>query len=115
MSARMWTSGWDFFTPTETVVYHLWTRSYRRTFHELKDAHTMQQRQKSIAHVKMLMTNDQADALDNESLLPLGSQRSLDAYQKHVGVDFTLQKVEWRAEWGGLDPQHFDLSAKTTA
>ena len=29
MAVRMFTSGWDVFTPPETVVFHLWTRSHR--------------------------------------------------------------------------------------
>ena len=30
--ARMWTAGYDVFAPTETVVFHLWTRDYRPSF-----------------------------------------------------------------------------------
>ncbi|CAE8584848.1 unnamed protein product, partial [Polarella glacialis] len=28
MAARLWTSGWDFFTPTKVMGYHLWTRKH---------------------------------------------------------------------------------------
>jgi hypothetical protein len=98
MSARLWTSGWDFFSPSESVVYHLWTRSYRNTFHEVEDARALEHRQQSLAGVKRQL---------------IGFVRSIDEYQQHVGINFKAQTVEWRAEWGNLDPQRFDLSAKS--
>ena len=33
MLARMWTAGFDLYTPPRSVVWHLWSRSYRPTFH----------------------------------------------------------------------------------
>jgi hypothetical protein len=118
MSARLWTSGWDFFSPSESVVYHLWTRSYRNTFHEVEDARALEHRQQSLAGVKrQLIGNDDDDGRGGVSrasdLLPLGFVRSIDEYQQHVGINFKAQTVEWRAEWGNLDPQRFDLSAKS--
>lgn len=26
MAARLWTHGWDFFSPPHHVIYHLWSR-----------------------------------------------------------------------------------------
>ena len=34
LALRLWTHGFDFFTPRENMVYHLWTREYRPTFRE---------------------------------------------------------------------------------
>jgi hypothetical protein len=28
MAVRMWTHGWDFFSPPHHVIYHLWSRSF---------------------------------------------------------------------------------------
>lgn len=119
MSARLWTSGWDFFAPSEAVVYHLWTRSYRSTFHEVEDARALELRQRSLAGVKGQLNGDgnadePGDGGKASVLRPLGNVRSLDEYQRHVGVDFKARSVEWRAEWGNLDPQQFDLSTKST-
>ena len=33
MLARMWTAGFDLYAPPRTVAWHLWSRSYRPTFH----------------------------------------------------------------------------------
>jgi len=37
MAARLWTSGYDFFAPPETVVFHLWKRDHRPNFREVGD------------------------------------------------------------------------------
>ena len=37
MCARYWTSGWDIFAPTQSIVFHLWDRSYRPSFREIPD------------------------------------------------------------------------------
>ena len=52
MAARLYTNGWDFFAPTQAVVYHLWTREYRHTFTEdLLKPEVMPQREASQARV----------------------------------------------------------------
>ena len=33
MLARMWMAGFDLYTPPRSVVWHLWSRAYRPTFH----------------------------------------------------------------------------------
>ncbi|KAH7474429.1 [Skp1-protein]-hydroxyproline N-acetylglucosaminyltransferase [Phytophthora ramorum] len=115
MAARLWTSGWDFFTPSETVVYHLWTRAYRPVFQELENEETKTCRAASAQFVKQLLQADEAcDGPGNASSVgkhPLGTARSFESYQKHVGVDFSTRSIEWRSEWGNLDPIQFDLKA----
>lgn len=113
MSVRLWTSGWDFFAPTEAVTYHLWKRDYRPTFQEVEDTAALQHRQESLAIVKrQLMESLTSD--ETGTHWPLGSERSVIEYAEHIGVDFASQTVEWRSEWGNLDPQRFDLSAVIT-
>ena len=52
MAARLYTNGWDFFAPTQAVVYHLWSREYRHTFTEdLLKPRVMPQREASQARV----------------------------------------------------------------
>lgn len=36
MATRLFTHGWDVYTPTRGLLFHLWTRDYRRTFFEMK-------------------------------------------------------------------------------
>ncbi|ETK92647.1 hypothetical protein L915_04023 [Phytophthora nicotianae] len=115
MTARLWTSGWDFFTPSETVVYHLWTRAYRPVFQELESGETQRYRSASAHYVKQILQIDQTPVNQDDTLnvgkYTLGTERSFESYQKHIGVDFFSQNIEWRAEWGDLDPIQFDLKA----
>jgi [Skp1-protein]-hydroxyproline N-acetylglucosaminyltransferase len=32
MTARLWTGGWDFYSPGINLVYHLWERTHRPSF-----------------------------------------------------------------------------------
>lgn len=36
MASRMYTRGWDFFAPPQTVVYHLWSRAHRPSFRQVR-------------------------------------------------------------------------------
>lgn len=38
MAARLWTHGWDFFTPCINVIWHLWSREHRPSFREVAGA-----------------------------------------------------------------------------
>ncbi|KAG7379334.1 Egl nine 3 [Phytophthora pseudosyringae] len=117
MAARLWTFGWDFFTPSETVVYHLWTRAYRPVFQELESDETKKCRSASAQYVKKLLHVDQTPESQMDALgvgtYALGAERSFANYLKHIGVNFATRDIEWRAEWGDRDPIEFDLKAHT--
>ncbi|KAL7692125.1 putative oxoglutarate/iron-dependent dioxygenase, glycosyltransferase, GlcNAc [Plasmopara halstedii] len=117
MAARLWTSGWNFFAPSESVVYHLWNRAYRPVFQELECDETKRSRALSLQHVKQLLQIDVTSESHEKSpcvgTYGLGSERSFKSYQKHIGIDFFARKIEWRAEWGNLDPIQFDLKSDT--
>ncbi|KAI9915698.1 hypothetical protein PsorP6_008044 [Peronosclerospora sorghi] len=112
MAARLWTSGWDFFTPSKSVIYHLWTRTHRPVFQELETEETKRCRTASIQFVKQLLGINQLNENDiSAEKRTLGRERSFDSYQKHIGVDFAANAIDWRTEWGNLDPILFDLKA----
>lgn len=115
MAARLWTSGWDFFTPSEAVVYHLWTRAYRPVFQELESDDTKRYRTSSAHYVKQLLRIDQTPVNQEDTLTAgkytLGAERSFESYEKHIGVSFSSRVFQWRAEWGDLDPILFDLKS----
>lgn len=115
MSARLWTNGWDFYAPTRSVVYHLWTRAYRPVFQENETDLKKQQRQLAQTRVKQLLQYaGQGRRLTVEPLFTLGSSRSLLDYQKHIGVNFNAQEIEWRAQWGNMDPIQVDISGQSS-
>ena len=54
MLARLWTWGYDVFAPSETVVFHLWSRDYRPSFSaDVKDYYNL--RRRSLARVQILL------------------------------------------------------------
>jgi len=97
MAARLWTHGWDFFVPTEAVVYHLWTRSYRRTFQEVQPPLRDQHAEESRAKVRCLLTGEAPP-----SPFGLGTKRTLAEWVAFTGVDFSTQTITEEAERGGL-------------
>jgi len=126
MSARLWTHGWDFFSPPEHFIYHLWSRSYRPTFRELPDQDSLMAT--SLLRVKYLLgmvdldsTHEETETCKegNEQDKPewlvdidkygLGNfdGRSLAAFQRHTGVNFRDGTVETRSLWGGLEKTAF--------
>ena len=44
MAVRLWTSGWDFFSPSKLIGYHLWTRKHRPKFQTVALGGTAQAR-----------------------------------------------------------------------
>lgn len=53
-AVRLWTHGWDFFAPTENVIWHLWTREHRPSFRELFSPADAELEQKALEFVKRL-------------------------------------------------------------
>ena len=102
MAARLWTHGWDFFVPTEAVVYHLWTRSYRRTFQEVQPPRRDQHAEESRAKVRCLLTGEAAP-----SPFGLGTRRTLADWVAFTGVNFATQSITEEAQRGGLAQEMF--------
>jgi MFS family permease len=101
MAARLWTRGWDFFAPTEHVIFHLWSRAGRRgTFWEI--AEVAEARKRSQARVARLLTSAEADGGADEELGPygLGTQRTLRAFEEMCGVSFATRSVSSKAGAG---------------
>ena len=95
MAARLWTSGWDFFAPTEHVIFHLWSRAGRRTFWELPEV--AEARARSQARVRRLLRSEEADggadAGEEFGAFGLGTRRTLAAFEELCGVRFAARSV----------------------
>ncbi len=113
MNTRLWTSGWDFFAPTEQVVYHLWSRNHRPVFSESMGESETKMRNAAIRFVKSLVTDEgqkEQDATSKMGIYQLGSSRTLSQYEEWSGLNFRAQEIQWRSEWGNMDPINFDLA-----
>ena len=161
MLARMWTSGYDVFAPSVSVIFHLWSRDYRPSFSsDVRDYFDL--RRRSLARVASLLGTSLWDeeASSEEVSLPkhewsmtshinccglhgtlsdrmrnpylfdqceaqtpasmddkgevgerygLGSQRTLEAFCEHIGVDFAAKTIAEKALNGGVPSTHLLL------
>jgi hypothetical protein len=97
MAARFFTHGGVFFTPPQSVVYHLWSRDHRpkpsSESEELKDL------KKKLRIKSQQMVHDLLKRRSNDLLLPLyglGSVRTLDEYEQLLNVSFQEMKMNIR-------------------
>lgn len=88
MAARLWTSGYDLYHPNRMVVYHMWTRD-RPTFWQQLNGNSAQHEQRRMLEKQGY---DRLKALfggGSQSLgvYGLGTVRTLDDYQKFIGIE----------------------------
>jgi hypothetical protein len=95
-SARCWTSGYDIYTPTENVLYHLYTRADQPHIWDDKKYSD----EDATNKVKMILKLDpEAEAKvpahlkENLDKYGLGKKRTLEQYYEFTGVDVKNKKV----------------------
>jgi len=96
-SARIWTSGYDIYSPTEVVIYHLYTRADQpHIWDDKKDYNDVDAHNK----VKMLLTLEEGIdkkvpeyVKDNIDKYRLGEKRSLSDYYNFAGINLKEKKV----------------------
>lgn len=125
MAARLYTHGYDFFAPTEALVYHLWSREHRPTFQQAKvDDEREAMKARSVRRVKALLgllpPHDDADdksVWNGLSFFGLGGTRTLREFEDWVGIDLKsgtvkggevhlckhLSSVEGEGKWEFVD------------
>lgn len=122
MAVRMYTHGWDFFCPTETVVFHLWSRSHRLT-QTVLDEHSRAAKTASQEEVRRLLCSrrngngvickaclgDLQEGKESvvsditSGLYGIGTSRSVRDFVEFCGVDFCIFHISERALLGGCD------------
>lgn len=98
MAARLFTHGYDFFAPTEAVVYHLWNRGYRAPFSEIKNDSKDILKEKAKDRVLSLLQNN----ISND-IYGLGNVRTLHSFEETLRVNFknrqTLDDTNSTNDW----------------
>lgn len=97
LAVRLWTHGYDFFTPKEAVVFHLWSRDHRPTFREIEqpeaEAAVGQRRVLALLNMAPFQPQDQGDgddqSADSDPDCLAGSDES-----DGVGSDSSLDSVD---------------------
>lgn len=122
MNARYFTHGWDLFTPTQNLVFHLSDRSYRPLFWEqiynkqnqpcLVDERERMQRkakeEQSIERAHALLSGH----LDDDTF-GLGTARTLDEFYEYNGLDIQNQTAKRHTRFGLTRiPESYETYAK---
>jgi hypothetical protein len=92
LAVRLWTHGWDFFGPSEPLIWHLYETD-RRPLHWSDNPEWWRMDAASLLRVRHLLgRSTNADTMD---LGPygLGEKRTLAAYQRFSGVDFIQRTI----------------------
>lgn len=111
MSSRLWTSGYDIFSPTRSVVGHMYRRMQKPKFWEsVHRAFThgihnpLQMLVLDRVKHQLGYAESSKDFLKHKSILTaveqygMGNERRLEDYLNMIGVDMT-SKFVWNTEW----------------
>ncbi|EGC31232.1 hypothetical protein DICPUDRAFT_89733 [Dictyostelium purpureum] len=102
MSARLYTHGFNFYSPTKTIIFHLWNRDYRPTFRENKSDETIKIENHSKKRLLKLFGLENDNQIGEiESKYGLGATRTLENYSDFSGVDFKNKSLNNNAKFGG--------------
>jgi hypothetical protein len=104
MASRMYTHGWNFYTPMDAVVYHLWDRSYRPTVREIfsKEVQELRVKSQQKVHCLLGMLNDNEEKVKLKRIpYGLGTVRTLEEFETYCGVSFKTREIYSRGKRGG--------------
>lgn len=98
MSARLWTSGYDFYHPTQCYVYHMWERNRPTFWQQFSDSgnatHQARQQKEAESHQRLESLLNMGNSAS--TILPpygLGSVRSLQEYEQFIGIRMGTQEL----------------------
>ena len=84
LSARAWTAGYDFYSPTKNILWHFYTRKDAPKFWQLDNRRELQKKQReSVEKVKALMRGDKKDYE-----FGMGNKRTVAAYNAFATLDW---------------------------
>ncbi|KAL3895702.1 MAG: hypothetical protein SGARI_007371 [Bacillariaceae sp.] len=108
MAVRLYTHGYDLYAPSETVVYHLWSRAHRPPkVTRSNDSEEQKSRQKEMSQGKVKM-----QLLEDASMVGvpfgLGRDRTAAQFAENLGVDFSKKQfIREGFENGDLTAEEF--------
>jgi [Skp1-protein]-hydroxyproline N-acetylglucosaminyltransferase len=117
MSMRYYTHGWDFFSPSINIVYHLLKRTYRKVFWEqvyarncvVNDNTRLMRKQLESQGIKrihdIIQSNENrygesGHENDYDKLYGMGNERTVQDWINYTGVDYFNQFAEPRSYQG---------------
>jgi [Skp1-protein]-hydroxyproline N-acetylglucosaminyltransferase len=114
MAVRFYTHGYDLYSPSETVVFHLWSRSHRPTIQSSKSVISekeKEERRKASLHIvrQQLLGDDYRNNAHG-----LGTTRTANQFSNALGVDFRTKSIRDEAQIGVLAMDRFVDSGATS-
>ena len=85
-AARLWTSGYDFFTPKQNIVFHSYYRTGEAKFHEDIPTWHIKNKQ-SIQRARRILQLEKPPILPGSEPYALGTKRTIQAYWDFAGLD----------------------------
>lgn len=101
LAARLWTHGWDLFTPNRCAVYHEYSErpNKRRHWHDHKRWLELSRRgARRVRHILGTEISTDPDIVQDAAKYALGTRRSLEAYEAFSGVDFRRKLIGGRTQ-----------------
>ncbi|MBF0168419.1 MAG: methyltransferase domain-containing protein [Alphaproteobacteria bacterium] len=111
MATRLWTHGWDLFSPSRVLLFHAYTKTTERkkAWHDNKDWQKLNdQSYARVAHLTGSKPTANAEALKDIDRYGLGSQRSIEEYQSASGINFAQRRISALAGEGKFPLRPFD-------
>lgn len=98
MAARLWTFGYDFYSPTKMVMYHMWERIrpvFWQQFNDNNNETHRQRKQMEAEGYKRLQKLLKISKEDVTIIPPygLGKVRTLEEYEKFIGIKMSDKQL----------------------
>jgi len=97
LAVRLWTNGWDLFSPSKVVAYHDYTNRPDRIRHWKDEMDWVKLNTLSVSRVRHILgveKSDDAEVLIDIDNYGLGTVRGLTDYEAFSGVNFAKQTLD---------------------
>lgn len=105
MAIRLYTHGYDLYSPPATVCYHLWSRDHRTTFQD--DFGATNDDENKVLDKKKLASLEKVKCIMRGNGDQLGNSRFVDEFWKSLQVNRDKKVLYKGAEDAGLSPNSF--------
>lgn len=99
MAIRAYTHGYDLYSPTQTIAYHIYSRDHRKTFWELIHQKPLEILSRFRIYVKLGMIRKRNIPKEYRSILidldkyNLGHERTLEEYEKEAKINLREEEL----------------------
>lgn len=107
LAARLWTHGWDAYTPNEVAVYHFYGRASQRPMHWADNPGWKNRDEDSLTRIRHLLGIEVCTdprVIANLAQYGLGTARTLAEYERYADVDLRRQVIGPAAKSGHFAP-----------